>query len=204
MAVPTENEIRDLLEGYGVDNTVLSNEWIENCRDNEIIPHVEEITKMVFSAEQEISEYYSGTGKPTLILNRRPVNEIVSIQVVGSVSLIPSSTFTLIGSEGIVRLSNNFSEGVRGPLFPKGSKNILVTYKYGTADYPEIVKSAIKNLVAAKMLNLIGARTGGGSLSTQAFNRSFGTHGKYSDIRKELVSSAYSYLRKYMTGVVGA
>lgn len=203
MAAPTATEIRAELEGYGITTAVLTDEWVDRCRDEEIISHVEDVTNQSFDAEVEVTEYYSGTGKSLLILNRRPVNSITSIRIVGGIGGDVSGLITLSEQEGIIKVSSNYSEGVYQPLFQKGDKNIEVTYKYGTTDFPTKVKRAIKNLVAAKMLNQIQARTGGGALGVQAFNRNFGSHGKYTDIRKELVHTAYSLLKSYMTGVVG-
>ena len=205
MAAPTETEIRNKLEGYGITTAVLTDEWIADCRDNEIIPHIEDITGLTFDGETEVTEYYSGTGKSTLILNRRPVNSITTIVEIGTISEADlSGNVELIEAEGIIKVITNYGEGIYEPIFRRGNKNIKVTYKYGTTDYPSRVSAAIKNLVAAKMLNLIGARTGGGGLGVQAFNRNYGSHGKWTDIRKELVSSGYSYLRKYLSSVVGS
>lgn len=207
MAAPTATQIRAFLEGYGITTDVLTDSWINDCRDNEVIPHVQEVTRQVFtSATTEITEYYSGNGKDILILNRRPVNSITSIILVGGLTeLNVSGSFELISAEGMVKAKNNYYEGIYGPYFQKGTKNYKVTYQYGYADYPADVARAIMQLVSAKALNLIGARTGGGALSVQAFSRNYGSHGKYTDIRKELVSSAYyTLVRKYGTGVVGA
>lgn len=203
MAKPTATEIRDVLEGYGISDTVVTDSWLEGCRDEEIIPHVNEITRMDFEAEQTVTEYYNGNGKDLLILNRRPVNEIVTIQHVGGGGSFIGS-IELIGAEGLVKAANSYSEGIYGPIFKKGTKNIKVTYKYGYTDYPTDVKRAIKNMVAAKALNLVGARTGGGSVTVQSHGRNYGNEGKYQDIRKELVHTAYYLLRKYETGVVGS
>lgn len=204
MAAPTATQIRALLEGYGITTAVLTDAWVENCRDNEIIPHIEDITGLTFNTETEVTEYYSGTGKSTLILNRRPVNSITRIIEIGTISEADlSGTVELIGAEGIIKVVTNHGEGVYEPIFRRGTKNIKVTYRYGFSDYPSRVASAIKNLVAAKMLNTIGARTGGGSLGVQAFNRNYGSHGKYTDIRRELIATGYALLRKYMTSVVG-
>jgi len=159
---------------------------------------------MAFDGEETVTEYYSGTGKSILILNRRPVNSIVSIRVVGGIGGDISGLVTLSAAEGIIKVSSNYAEGIYQPLFQKGDKNIEVVYKVGADDYPARVARAIKLLVAAKMLNHIQARTGGGCLGVQAFNRNFGSHGKYTDIRKEMVQTAYALLKKYMTGVVGS
>lgn len=204
MAIPTATQIRDELEGYGISTTVLTDAWIERCRDEEILPHVKEVTKLNFDAEQSLTEPYNGTGSSVLILNRRPVSSVTNIRYTASepgVNLI--SVVELFGSEGIIKIKTQYSEGIYGPVFSRGEKNILVTYTYGFTDYPTDVARAIKLMVGAKMLALIGARTGGGSLTVQSHGRSYGSHGKYTDIRKELVASAYSLLRKYTTSVVG-
>ena len=206
MAAPTATEIRDFLEGYGITTAVLTNAKIEDYRDNEIIPHIEDITGLVFDDEITSDyEYYNGTGKDYLILNRRPVNEIVELKLIGSLQEGDlSGLVELVGAEGIIRLRSVHSEGVHEPVFRRGHKNIKVKYKYGTSNYPNMVANAIKNLVAAKCLNLIGARTGGGGLTVQAFGRNYGPHGKYQDIRKELVTTGYGLLRRYLSGVVGS
>ena len=205
MAAPTVYDIRELLEGYGITDTVVSDSWIEKCRDNMVIPHVEDITAMTFDGESQVTEYYNGTGKNTLILNRRPVNSIIEIIEIGTVMEGDlSGTVELIGDEGILRVKTNWPEGVYGPIFRRGDKNLKITYTYGTADYPEKVKEAIMNLVAAKILAFIEGRTGGGSLSVQAFSRNYGEKGKYTNIRAELIAAGYSLLKPYMSEGVGA
>jgi hypothetical protein len=204
MAKPTAAEIRAILESYGIIDSVLSDSWIENCRDNEVIPHVKDITRMTFEGEAETTEYYNGNGHSVLILNRRPVVELVSIETVGAIvvgNLVNATE--LIPAEGMIKARTNYKEAVYGPIFPKGDKNIKVTYKYGYVDYPNDVKRAVALLVAAKSLALVGARTGGGSLTVQSHSRNYGPGGKYSDIRKELIASGYGLLKKYMTSVTG-
>lgn len=205
MPIVTATAIRDFLEGYGVTTAVLTDVWIESCRDNQIVPIIERVTAMKFDEEVEVEEYYSGTGKSYLMLNRRPVNSIEKILRVGTVTganLAPS--VELIAQEGMLKVASNYSEGIYGPIFDKGDKNLKITYKYGTADYPADVNEAIKLFVSAKALNFIGARTGGGSLTVQSHGRNYGTHGKYEDIRKEFVSTAWSILSPRMRAVVGS
>ena len=205
MAAPTATEIRNILEGYGITTSVLSDSWINDCRDNDVIPHVNETTRMNFSAEQTVTEYYSGNGTDILILNRRPVNEITDISYVKSlVSGNFLNSIELIEDKGILKAKTDFAEGSYLPVFAKGNNNIKVTYKYGMDDYPDDVFRAVEYLVCAKMLNLIGARTGGGSVQVQSHGRNYGNNGKYTDIRKEFILSAYQILRKYMTYVVGS
>lgn len=203
MAAPTPTEIRAVLEGYNITDSVLSDEWVISCRDEEIIPHIEDITRQTFDEVSTVTEYLSGTGTTTLMLSKKPVNSITSIQYVNSITEGNlNEVVELIQEKGIIKSKSSYSEQIIAPIFQRGDRNIKVTYTYGFADYPTQVARAIKNLVAAKMLNQIGARTGGGNLSVQAHSRSYGAAGKYTEIRKELVNTAYWLLRKYMTGVV--
>lgn len=205
MALPDADSIRELLEGYGIADSVVTDARIIRFRDKEIVPHVENITGLKFSAEQTITEYYSGNGSTVLILNRKPVNSIENITYITSiVQSNLADAVELIGEEGIVKAKTNYSEAVYNTIFLKGHKNIKVTYKYGYDDYPDDVSEAIANLVAAKVLNLVGARTGGGSINIQGVGRNYGNEGKYMNIRKELVKMAYWNLKTYMTGVVGS
>ncbi len=205
MPLPEAIDVRKLLEGYGIDVAVLSDTWIDTCISEEIVPEIEQITRCSFSGVQTAVEYYSGTGSSILLLNKRNVVDVTSIEyVTGSYSGNLVSATEVIGSEGIIKLTSSYNEGVYGAVFRRGQKNIKVTYTYGYADYPTQVARAIKLLAAAKSLNLIQARTGGGSFGVQAHSRNYGSHGRYTDIRKEMVNSAYKLLKKYMTGVVGS
>ena len=159
---------------------------------------------MTFEGEETKTEYYNGNGKDILILNRRPVNSITSIKYVGdSVGSNLSNCVELISSEGILKAKHNYAEGIYYPLFWKGEKNIIITYTYGYIDYPVDIARAIKLLVCAKALNIIGSRTGGGSISVQSHSRNYGSHGKYTDIRKELIGMAYSLIRDYASSIIG-
>lgn len=205
MAAPTPAEIRAVLEGYGINGADPSDAWITLMRDEEIVPHIEDVTRSKFTEITEVTEYYNGTGLKVLILNRRPIVEVTAIAYVNDLAegnLLNS--VELISSEGILRSKSRLNEGVYGPIFKRGAKNIKVTYTYGFDDFPTDIARAVKNMVAAKILTLIGARTGGGSLSVQAHGRSYGSHGKYTEIRKELVHGAYALLKKYTTGISGA
>lgn len=205
MAAPTVTEIRNFLEGYGITAAVVSDSWIELRRDNLVIPHVEDITGMTFDGESTVTEYYNGTGENTLILNRQPVNSVTEIIEIGTLNEGDlAGSVELIGDEGMLRVKTNYPEGVYYPIFQRGSKNLKITYTYGTSDYPGQVHEAIIHLVAAFILVFIGSRTGGGSLGVQAFSRNYGKFGKYSDILQIIVPAGYALLRKYMNEVVGS
>lgn len=204
MAAPTATEIREILECYGITSDVLSDAWLNNTRDQMIIPHIEEKTGMTFDGETELTEYYNGNGTSVMILNRRPVNSITSISLINDIN---ESNFVnsieLIGDEGIIKSKTNFRENIGGALFTKGFKNWKIVYKVGADDYPEYIKRAIAELTAARALVFIGARTGGGSVQVQSHGRNYGPLGKYNDVIVQLVTGAYAVIRDYCSGVVG-
>ncbi len=193
---------------------IISDEWIIKRRDNMVIPYIERVTGMSLREITQVTEYYSGTGKSILFLNRRPVISIENI----SYTNIPFESQTgnllqsveLIKEEGMLKSKTNFNEGSYDPIFSRGTDNLKVTYTYGFTDLLDgnglealDLGEAIINMISSKILNFIGSRTGGGSLSGTNWSRQFGDRGKYNDILNELDKSAYSILRKYTTGVVG-
>jgi hypothetical protein len=191
MSIPTAQDVRDYLEGYGIDTTVLSDSWINKQITREIIPAVEKKTGQSFLSIKEVTEFYNGTGKKTIILNRRHIAEIIRVETSGE-----PVTVKLEVSKGIIHREIG--------IFPKGEKNITVTYKYGFTEPPDPVEAAIEKLTAIEALKQVGARTGGGSLGVQAYSRNFGDEGKYTDLIKQIRQDARRNLRPYMTAVVGA
>jgi len=203
VAAPEPKEIRDLLEGYNID-VQLSDAWIKDKRDSFVIPWVEAKTKLSFTEVKTVTEYYSGTGNSILVLRHRPIVELIAINYTN----VPSNQFYIsplaiqqIPDEGILKARANFNEANYVPIFARGVKNLRVTYSYGMTDYPADIKHAIKCFVAEKMLGHIANRTGGGTISIQAFSRNYGSRGKFSDIRNELARDGHAIMRKYMTGV---
>jgi hypothetical protein len=191
MSIPTAQDVRDYLEGYGIDTTILSDSWIDKQITREIIPAVEKKTGQSFLSIQEVTEYYNGTGRKTIIINRRPILEIVNVEKNGgAVNVI------LEAKKGIIHQEIG--------IFPKGEKNIKVTYKYGYTEPPGPVAAAIEKLTAIEALKQVGARTGGGILGVQAYSRNYGDEGKYTDLIKQIRQDARRNLRSYMTAVVGA
>ena len=55
MSAPTANEIKLFLEGYGVTETVLTNDWLELRRDRFVIPYVQKYTGINFTGVQRAS-----------------------------------------------------------------------------------------------------------------------------------------------------
>jgi hypothetical protein len=213
MSRPTAIDVLEYLEGYGITKEIISIIWIEKRIDNLIMPWVERHTRIVFDEEKEITEYLSGNGKEILVLSKKPVNEIVSLAYISSADIIPnlSESVELNNEDGIIIKKAIVTEGNTTDLFIKGNKNIKVTYKYGYDNFIdtvnnkilEDVKEAIVYMAVKQVLIQIGARTGGGSISSQAWSRNFGSRGKYTDIINNLDMMAYEILKPYMTGVVG-
>lgn len=206
MAAPTTEEIRALLEGYNITESVLSNTWIEKRRDNNVVPFVKRLTGLSFSGVTEKEEFLSGTNTHTLMLSSSNASELVRVEYVqgGDIgSEIGLGGLVLIEG-GIIRIVSNVYQGNVTSLFRKGKRNIKVTYKVGFADYPEDIKEAIKCLCSEQILGFVGARTGGGSLSVESYSRNYGSRGKYQDVRNDFKRTAMSLLQPYMTHVVGS
>ena len=208
MALPTANDVRTYLEGYEVSVDVLSDEWLSSELTDTIIPLVESKIKRSLEGTEEVTEYLSGNGTPILMLSRRPVVSLVSLEyVTGTDDYYDASIglggVRLIADQGMIKSISNITEGNTSLIFGKGNRNIKVTYIVGSTTIESDLKKAVIKLCAESALGFIGARTGGGAITVQGFSRNFGTRGKYQDIRNDLSRQAWAVLRKYMTSVVG-
>lgn len=206
MALPTSTDVRDFLEGYGIDSTVLTSTWINNRISNLIIPFVERIIKRAVEGTEQVTEYLSGNGKSVLMLSRKNVTSLVSISYVSGgdySNTVSLNNVILISGQGILKAVSNLSEGEYSRTFFKGSKNIKVVYNIGSSTIEDDLKEAIIMLTAEKSLAILADRTGGGNLNVQGYGRNFGDMGKYTNIRKDLKRSAMDILRNYKTGIVG-
>jgi hypothetical protein len=212
MALPTALDVYAQLEGYGIDNTVISESWIENERDMSILPYLESIIRYSFSAVEEYTEYLSGNNTNLLLLSKRPVVELLELRYIS----VDQTVSNLINSvevdekRGQLIIKGSIIEGRPVRNFLKGKKNIKVTYTAGLNDFVDAngnekkdLKKAIVYMMSSITLTQIGARTGGGSISQQAWARTFGPVGKFSDYISFLNGQAYSIIRRYATGVVG-
>ncbi len=212
--LPGPCDVYDLLEGYCITNTVVSEEWISSRMYRTVIPWITKRTGLSLGEEKTITEYYSGNGTGIMILNRKPINEITGLEYVSFAddavaNLIQS--VELIKAEGILISRRRLLESTDPTTFVKGTNNIKVTYKYGLTNLVDSdgnealdIGEAIISMTAAKVLSFLGARTGGGSPSIQAYSRSFGNRGKYTDIINILERDAYAILSNYFTHTVGA
>jgi hypothetical protein len=204
---PTAQDIRDELEGFCADSTIISDPWIEKKRDSFVIPWIEKKTKLSITGVETIQDYYDGNGENYLILNRKPVNSISKVEYIDSVNFtreLTLTSFTLIPDAGILKgirteylLSNNY------PVFPRGNRNIRVTMSIGYAanNIPDDIAAIIRCLTAEKMLANLEGRTGGGDIGIQGYNKSYGSMGKYTNMRNDLTRQALSLLAAYFTGV---
>lgn len=208
MPAPTATEVYEVLEGYGIDASILSDKWVAARRDRFVIPWVQRKTRQSFSGTVQTTELYSGTGSSILTLDRRPIvslDNIVLVHTGGGSFLIDVTTLEVIAAEGVLKVRRNFeSSTLVDPIFPRGRRNLRVTYTYGFADFPDPVKEAVAYLTAEVALSNIASRTGGGALSTVNYNRQFGDRGKYTTIRNELARQAHALLSEYFTAVTGS
>jgi hypothetical protein len=205
--VVTPADVRALLECYGIDSTVLSDTWIENRIKNFIGPWVQRVTRMSFGGTTQVSEYYSGNGSSTLILNRRPlisVDEIFLVSYNDVDTRLGIGNVVLLKDEGILKAVGVFENYPYISIFPKGQNNVKITYTYGFATPPNEIKEAMTNFCAEQALGLIGNRTGGGDLTTQGYNRQYGSRGKYTIIRNDLARQGHALIQPYITRVIGA
>ena len=206
MPLPDADDIYNYLEDYNIDANVLSSTWIEEQRDNEIIPYIEHCIGYSLDSEQTITEYHSGNGTDILFLDRKGVNSLESIELVsgheisGAISL---DSIQLIADKGVLKAKTGVPEYYDSRIFPKGKNNIKVIYKVG-GTYQDDLMTAVKMLLSIVVLEEIADRTGGGALGVQGFNRNYGDAGRYSNYRKRLNRRANAIIGKYMSSVVGS
>jgi len=203
--LPTADDIRSYLEGYGISSSIVSDSWIDETILYEVVPFVESVIKTSLTEETTAVEYYSGNGRDTLILNRRFINSIVKIELVTGVdydNAVNLNNIDIIADQGILKAKITIDEFFKNVVFPKGNRNIKVTYKYGGNINNEL-RLAIKMLSCIPCLDLIEGRTGGGDLQTQCLTKNYGKMGKYTNIRIRLSNRAMAILRRYWTMVSG-
>lgn len=184
----------------------LSDQAIVETRDRLVIPFIEAKTGQSVGVEGNFVEYHSGGGGTILVLEHRPVKALVSVEYVsaGSPYAVVLTAFELLAEEGILKSKVSYNEGQwEAPVFPRGTLNIKVTVTRGWADVPAQVHEAIRCLTMEACLGIVEGRTGGGDLSVQAFGRSFGKRGKYSNARNDLARRALAMLTPYLSRVAG-
>ena len=205
-SIPDPTSIRAHLEGFcSVTTALISDTWITDERDNNVIPYVNSFCKTDISTAKSVTEYYDGNGNTVLVLNRRNITAITGIEIVRGepfLTRIDLASVDLIPNEGLLKAKKNLNEGLYFTIFPKGDRNLKVTYTYGGTLSSELAM-AIKKLVCVSILDNIEGRTGGGDLGVVSFNRVYGNMGKYSNVRKRLANQATAILKRNTTSVVG-
>ena len=188
-----------------MSTSIISDDWIEEDRDDNVIPLLQRRVNFNFTSEEELTRYFSGTGESTLMLDSRNITSIESMTFVNSDSVngdISLSTIEFISSLGILKAKGNISQGQYFTMFPKGQDNIKVTFKSG-GSIPGDLGLALKKWVCCNMLTLIESRTGGGDISTQGWSRNFGPMGKYTNIRLNWNRQIQATIKRYSSSVVG-
>lgn len=191
-----------------VQYKMISDRWLITTRDYQIKPVVSRMTGLSFEGETRHTEYVSGTGSSILILSRKPIVEVHSINLITNPAnwvFVSPSSVEPIKEEGLLKLKAVLEAWQNYvPAFPRGTRNIKVDYTFGFADVPNEICHAINMLTASQALAQIGARGGGGSLSVQGYSKGYGERGKYTDMRNELETWANAILRRYVMSMVGS
>ena len=204
--LPTATEIRDYLEGYCVTEARLTDIWIARRRDA-VIKWIERAVGQTVTAETQYTEYLSGTGSSLLILSRRPVVSLDSIEYVIAPpdyeATMGLGSIELIAAEGVIKSRLDVEAGLRD-TFVKGSYNIKVVYTAGTLVPDAEIREAIMALTAERMLSHLSSLTGGGNIGVAGYQRNYGEKGKYSQARKELAKWGLSNLAGRISGVTGS
>jgi len=118
--IPSVIEVRNELEGYGINSSVISSRWITNFRDKFVIPYIERKTRQTFSEVSTATEYKSGNGSSILILNRRPIVALTSLSYTNFVEVdqftINVNSIQVIAEEGILKARYDFREDNWRPI----------------------------------------------------------------------------------------
>lgn len=201
--MPTVAELREYLDGYCITENKISDKTVERIRDR-ITSWVESVTRLSITAEKQYTEYISGNGDSIIILKRKPIVSVDEITYVDAPTVYSPDVSSLeVDTEtAIIKAKDNFYEHRYG-TFPKGEKNIKITYTAGFSEMPCNIREAICALTAEKILSHLAGKSGGGSsISMNGYSRNYGERGKYTQVRIDLYRWGLSNLRDYMTGVV--
>jgi len=207
MAVITIAEIRSMMEGYCVDENTVSDNWITSKRDNYVIPVIIN-KKLGIPIDQETDKvvYIDGTGESLVTLPDKNIKELVRVRYVNSnLDFAPVlANFILISDEGQLKARYNFNESYVRPVFPKGMRNIEVTYKigYNPDAIPADINELIGLLTIIEILTWIEGRSGGGNVKSESFSRTYGALGKYTNIRRQLTQRCNIIMRSYRSYVI--
>jgi len=207
-SLPTATDVRNELENYvGVDTTLVTDTWITNRITKFIIPWIEKkIGSPISVSSAQITEFLSGTGSAVLLLSHKNILSIDAVNFISATQLpgVNLTNLTFDPQGGFIRAKGVADEANAPAMFPRGHKNIKVTYTYGIGTLPDDLQQAIIYLAAESVLGHIEGMTGGGSPTANSFSKSYGNRGKYTNMRNDLARMAMTILKSYWTGVVGS
>lgn len=171
---------------------------------------IERQVNVSLSGVTEYTEWHDGSGTSELMLDRKNINALVSIQVITQPNWqfsISTSGIDIINGQGLLRCkaATDMEFQARPPLFPKGQNNIKVTYTAGFSAMPTDLQQALQLLTQADVLGDAAAQAGdAASINVVAWSRSWSNpRGQYGNIRNQWYSQAMHIIRDYGSGVVG-
>jgi len=150
----TASDVRELLDGYGIDTDLVKNTWIDNRLNNFIIPWVEKRTRQSFLEIKQTTEFHSGTGSQVILLDRSPIIDLIDIELVRTKGIdifISLDAIEVIRDEGTLKVKAIIDDFAFSRTFPRGNKNIKVTYTFG---FSTIQKLCTRNRLKTATLKL--------------------------------------------------
>jgi len=212
MALPTATDVKTYL--VGIDTSSIPDSWITDRRDGYVIPYLEDYLEISFKVNKLITEFYSGNGTRLLTLDRTGI--LSGLKIIfphtDAQDITGSTSFVHDPSTGQVHRPIIRDIGATEQVWPKGSKNIKVTYNLGFApaddlkgEAPELFELIIL-LLATRTLKQIQAgedSSGGGSLSVEGYSKSKG-EALFKNTVKQIAGDAKALIQKFNSGVVGS
>lgn len=110
---------------------------------------VERYCKRTFALTSHTAEYHDGGGRTAIFLDNFPLGELVSVTVIeagGAEVEIDGDSFRMNDGTGEIRFKRDSSGAYT--CFPRGFRNIKVSYTAGFAPVPEDVTEAAAQLAA--------------------------------------------------------
>ena len=168
------------------------------------------ITKLSFDGKKQYEEFYDGSGKPELLLNRKPIVSLDKVQILTwpyPFYQFTSNSILVDAPRGMLRIKNSvelYALYIQ-PVFPTGENNIIITYTAGFDTMPDDVQEALVMMVTSDALGMqAGIEGDKANLSVEGYSVGYGNpKGKYGNARIDLQLQARTLLNKYITSVIG-
>lgn len=193
-------DIRDYLEGFGIDAATLSDSFIQR-RIEATVAVVERESGKSFFEIKEIIEMLSGSGTATLQLLHFPVTEIIKIEILKNyftpspgitTGIVPSESYILSAKDGRLTFKSIQS------WFPSDENSVYANYKYGYSFPPADAVEGLVNLVCADCLQNVSDREGSvKSLSIEGWSKSYGGDTKFAGAINTFKTRGMEYLINY-------